>query len=174
MAESETPSKTIGLQKNNVKYVERRAVRAITKNEKDEIIIIYAKKDNYYKLPGGGIEGDEDHKIAVLREAMEETGCEVRVTGDCIAEVEEWRNDLHQVSYCYESSLVRDTGVPELTEDEVEDGLQHEWASIRVALEKMRAAQPTSELGRYIKERDIFFVECFLLASKEIRESDSN
>lgn len=158
---SKTPSKRIGIEKEDVDYIERLAVRAITKNEKDEIIIIYAKKDNYYKLPGGGIEADEDHKIAILREALEETGCEVHVTGDCIAEVEEWRNDLHQISYCYESKLVRDTGVLELTRDEVGDGLQHEWASISAALERMKAAQPTSELGRFIKERDIFFVETF-------------
>jgi 8-oxo-dGTP diphosphatase len=158
---SKRPSKTIGVQKKDLNYVERLAVRAITKNDKDEIIIIYAKRDNYYKLPGGGIESDEDHKLAVEREAMEETGCSVHVKGDCIAQVEEWRNDLHQFSYCYEASLVKDTGVLELTEDEVGDGLQHEWASISVALEKMKGVQPTSELGRFIKERDVFFVEAF-------------
>jgi len=57
--------------------------------------------------------------------------------------------------------LIKDTGVPELTEQEKADGLQHEWISINAALEKMKAIQPTSELGRYIKERDVFFVETF-------------
>jgi 8-oxo-dGTP diphosphatase len=154
-------SKTIGLQKDDINYVERRAVRVIIKNDKAEIAIIYAKKDNYYKLPGGGIEADEDHGIAAKREALEETGCEI-ISNDYIAEVEEWRHDLHQISYCYRATSVKDTGAPELTEEEIVDGLQHEWVPVSSALEKMKASQPTSELGRYIKERDIFFVETFL------------
>ncbi len=38
------------------------------------------------------------------------------------------------------------------------DGLSHEWVSVNKALESMSAAEPTSELGRYIKERDIFLL----------------
>lgn len=158
-----TPSKTIGT-KQNIKYEERLAVRVIAKNDRDQILIIHAKKDSYYKLPGGGIEANEDHIIAAKREALEETGCIVVVEGSCIGEVEEWRNDLHQFSYCYVGKLVDDTGVIELTEEEVEDGLKHEWMSIGTALGKMKSAEPTSELGRYIQERDIFFVETFVKA----------
>jgi 8-oxo-dGTP diphosphatase len=156
------PTKVIGGMKEDIKYVERRAVRIIAKNQKDEIAIIYAKKDNYYKLPGGGIEADEGHAIAAQREALEETGCEVTVGSECIAEVEEWRNDLHQISYCYSGSLVKDTGASELTEEEQMDGLQHEWVAITAALDKMKGVEPNSELGRYIKERDIFFLETFI------------
>lgn len=49
----------------------------------------------------------------------------------------------------------------ELTADEVEDGLEHEWVSVEVAIEKIKACQPKSELGRFIKERNLFFVETF-------------
>lgn len=52
-------------------------------------------------------------------------------------------------------------GVTELTADEVEDGLEHEWVSVEVAIEKIKACQPKSELGRFIKERNLFFVETF-------------
>jgi 8-oxo-dGTP diphosphatase len=155
------PSKTIGT-KLDIKYAERLAIRVIVKNEKDEIIIIHAKNGNYYKLPGGGIETDEDHDVAGQREAMEETGCKVNLEGDCMAEVEEWRNDLHQVSYCYLAHLVEDSGAPELTEEEMADELQHEWVPVDLALEKMKTIQPTSKLGSYIKERDLFFIEIFL------------
>lgn len=153
--------KTIGVKAEGIQYVERRAVRIINKSDKDEIIIIYAKKGNYYKLPGGGVEKGEDHRLAGEREAMEETGCKVTLDKNCFAVTEEWRNDLHQISYCYAARLVEDTGAIELTEDELVDGLQHEWISIPAAIEKMKASQPTSELGRSIRERDLYFVETY-------------
>lgn len=163
----ETPSKTIGRKEDGLSYIERRAVRIITKNDQDEIIIIHAKKDNYFKLPGGGIEANEDHAIAVQRESMEETGCEISIVSGCIAEVEEFRNDLHQISYCYIANLEKDTEATDLSDDEVLDGLQHEWNSLNRALERMKAAEPTSELGRYIKERDIFFVQTYAQRSNK-------
>ena len=153
--------RAIGVKAEGVQYVDRHAVRIITKSDKDEIVIIYAKKGNYYKLPGGGVEKGEDHRIAGEREAMEETGCKVTLDRDCFAVTEEWRNDLHQISYCYAARLVEDTGAIELTEDELVDGLQHEWISIRAAIEKMKASQATSELGRFIRERDLYFVETY-------------
>jgi 8-oxo-dGTP diphosphatase len=76
----------------------------------------------------------------------------------------QWRsgeNDLHQISYCYRASLIDDTGMPQLTNDEVLDGLKHEWASVEGAIEKM-GCQPTSELGRYIKERDLNVVQTYI------------
>ena len=55
----------------------------------------------------------------------EETGRNVELQRDYLSAVEEWRNDLHQISCCYRARLVDNSGVPELTDDEVVDGLQH-------------------------------------------------
>ncbi|KAJ9640490.1 hypothetical protein H2201_006469 [Coniosporium apollinis] len=126
-------SKVLGTRKD-IAYTERLAVRIIMKNDKDEIVIIFVKNGNYYKLPGGGIEPDEDHRFAGERKAMEETGCKVIMDEGCMATTEEWRNDLHQISYYYRAHLVRDTGVVELTEDEIVDGLQHGWISVKSAM----------------------------------------
>ncbi|MCJ1394086.1 hypothetical protein MMC18_006964 [Xylographa bjoerkii] len=153
-------AKVIGFKKN-INYVERRAVRTIVTNEQDEIVLLFTQNGNYCKLPGGGIEADEDHLVAVEREAMEATGCKVMMDGECIATTEEWRKGLRQISYCYRGRLVENTGIPELTEDEVLEGLKHEWISFDGALEKMKASQPTSELGRFIKERDLYFLETY-------------
>jgi 8-oxo-dGTP diphosphatase len=161
MAE-QAPSKTIGIKSVQINYEDRFAVRIITKNNQNEIVIIHVAKGNYYKIPGGGIEGDEDHGPAAEREALEETGCNVKVRGDCFGTVEEFRNDLHQISYCYVADLIEDTGLPELTELEKSEGLKHEWVPVEAVLEKMRSVQPTSELGKSIQERDIFFIEEFL------------
>jgi hypothetical protein len=57
--------------------------------------------------------------------------------------------------------MVEDTGRPELTDLESAEGLSHRWVSVEDAIEAMRAVQPTSGLGKFIKERDLFFVEKF-------------
>ncbi|KAK6502689.1 hypothetical protein TWF506_003266 [Arthrobotrys conoides] len=157
------PSKTIGTQSNEINYQDRHAVRVIVQREaNDNIIIIHVKKGNYYKLPGGGVEGDEDYQLAAEREVLEETGCKASIDTKCIGVVEEWRNDLHQTSYCYIGNVTDDSGRPELTEDEVLDGLEHEWAPVQDALQKLKGIKPTSELGIYIQERDTFLLETFL------------
>lgn len=160
-----TPAKrTIGTRATNVKYIDRHAVRLIIKNSAtQEIAIVFVRKGSYYKLPGGGVEAGEDHRVTAVREAEEETGCRVIIVGngDCFATTEEWRNDLHQMSYGYAAAMVKDTGIVALTEDEVADGLQPEWLSLSAALEKVAACQPTSELGQFIKERDLFLMRTF-------------
>lgn len=39
-----------------------------------KIAMVYSKKYNYYKFPGGGIEADECMEDALIREVLEETG----------------------------------------------------------------------------------------------------
>ncbi len=122
------------------------------------MVIIKASNGNYYKLPGGGIEADEDHAEAAEREVAEETGCRVAVQGVGVATAEEYRNDLHQTSNCYRARLLDGAGEPALTPDEVADGLRHEWLPLDETLALMAAAEPTSQLGRYILARDVFLL----------------
>ncbi len=49
-------------------------------------------------------------------------------------------------------------GGVELTEEEVEDGLGHEWIAVGEVLTVMGGVVPTSELGRFIQERDLFLM----------------
>jgi len=134
----------------------------IVTNSKGEIAIIFASKGEYFKLPGGGIEEGEDHLVAAEREAMEEIGCKVAIDVDCLAMAEEWRNDLHQISFCLIGRLLEDLGATDLTEDEIADGLKHQWVTVQGAIQKMKESKPTSELGVSIRERDLFLVEEYL------------
>lgn len=146
-----------------MQYSERLAVRVVVISPKGHVALVKANRDNYYKLPGGGVENGEDHQIAAEREVLEETGCQVLVKPGCFAMTEEFRNDLHQVSYCYRATLIEghEHGNPELTEEEVSDGLKHEWVPVEKAVQTMEGLEPTSELGCYIKERDLFLLtEC--------------
>jgi ADP-ribose pyrophosphatase YjhB (NUDIX family) len=158
------PVKVIGKQDLNVSYTDRHAVRAILYNSTTEhIALIHIAKGNYYKLPGGGIETDEDHSVAAKREILEETGCEVLIEHTTsFARSEEWRNDLHQISFFYVATLVEDTGRPELTDLESSEGLSHCWIPLDRAISTVRYIQPSSELGKFIQERDLFFIETFI------------
>jgi 8-oxo-dGTP pyrophosphatase MutT (NUDIX family) len=51
----------------------RPSARAIIKRE-NKISMIYSKRRNYYKIPGGGIEQGEDNVTAMIREVKEEVG----------------------------------------------------------------------------------------------------
>lgn len=83
-----TISKVIGTKDAAINYTDRLAVRVIVADHKVDLAIIHVKKGNYYKLPGGGIEADEHHHLAGVREAKEETGCKVTMSGDCFATTE--------------------------------------------------------------------------------------
>ena len=51
----------------------RPSARGIIINE-GKIALVYSKSKNYYKLPGGGLEKNEDLKTALIREVKEEVG----------------------------------------------------------------------------------------------------
>jgi 8-oxo-dGTP diphosphatase len=90
-----TQRKTIGAKEVGVIYISRQAISVITFNTTDQISLIHAKSDNYFKLPGGGIDPGENHLVAVQREMQEKTGALTRVReGGCIATTEEFRSDL--------------------------------------------------------------------------------
>jgi 8-oxo-dGTP diphosphatase len=129
-----------------------------------DIAIIHVKKENYYKLPGGGIEAGENHQVAGRRETMEEIGCRVKMSKRCLAIVEEWRNDLHQISYCYVTHVLEDTGATSLTQEEIDEGLEHRWVHVNAAIKLIKEAKPASILGSPIKERDLYFGEKFAAA----------
>jgi 8-oxo-dGTP diphosphatase len=87
-------SLNLGSLQKDVKYETRTAVRCLILKE-DKICIIHVKKGNYYKLPGGGVEPEDlDHTVPCQREALEETGCEVVVRPELIAQTTEFRGTL--------------------------------------------------------------------------------
>ncbi|KAK4125650.1 hypothetical protein N657DRAFT_273747 [Parathielavia appendiculata] len=154
------PLKVIGTENPAVPYTDRQAVRVVAFNARGEVAILYAKRENYYKLPGGGLEPGEDHETAAKREFQEETGGLIKLRGNgCIAATKEFRFSQCQVSYCYVADLVDDSGEPALTEEEIDDGLGHLWMPVEEAKRVIAAAEPTSDFGRSVKGRDIYLLD---------------
>lgn len=61
----------------NHPHSKRPSVRAVIRKG-SKLAMVYSCKYKYYKFPGGGIEKDEDHISALIREVAEETGLKVK------------------------------------------------------------------------------------------------
>ncbi|KAF2152853.1 NUDIX domain-containing protein [Myriangium duriaei CBS 260.36] len=141
----------IGCRQANIQYAKRCAVRVVVVRPHGCVIIIKADRDGCLKLPGENVEVGEDQQEAAEREVSEEKGCRVVVDRECIAMTEEYRDDLHQMSYCCVTKLLEDDGLTALAEGDMADELRHEWILAGKAFEVVSVAQPITELGRFIR-----------------------
>ena len=137
-------------------YRVRKAARAVVVDGEGTIALIHVSEHNYYKLPGGGLEGDEDAVTALERECREEIGCDIEVTAE-LGTVTEYRkiSELNQTSYCYVAKLVGEKGATDLTESEIERGFKTVWLSYDEAMKALTEHTATSIQGAlYIVPRD--------------------
>lgn len=142
-------------------YPIREAVRAVLIDGQRNVGIVYAKKDNYYKIPGGGIEKGEDKTIALKRECLEEIGCDIEVVGE-VGKVIEYRKmfKLTQISYCFFAKVKGIKGTPNYEKDEVEEGFEPLWVSYADAI-KLFSENPgkIQEAYDYMVPRDLSFLK---------------
>ncbi len=142
-------------------YPVREAARAIVMDAQGKIALLHVTKRNYYKLPGGGLEGSENHEDALKRECLEEIGCDIEVVGE-IGSIVEYRKmfNLKQTSYCYLAKLKGEKGTPTLMEDEKEDGFETVWLSYDDAVQNLISSKPTIiKASGYMVPRDTVFLK---------------
>jgi len=145
----------------------REAARAVIFNG-DKIALMHVSNDGYYKLPGGGMEASDNGcwKTAAARESLEETGCIVEMR-EPIGQITEYRGHGHghspkglkQVSYCGIAHMLEDTGNVQLDEAEIAEGLKLVWVTLDEALALCRQADETKYGVKFMKKRDIAFLE---------------
>jgi 8-oxo-dGTP pyrophosphatase MutT (NUDIX family) len=143
-----------------ISYSVREAARAIVYDADRKIALLHVTKDNYYKLPGGGIETGENKQEALERECKEEIGCDIQIFHD-LGIVIEYRskNKLKQTSYCYLASVVGEKEIPQMTESEIRDGFQVIWVPITEAINRLQSVQQTTYPGSYMVARDLAFLK---------------
>jgi 8-oxo-dGTP pyrophosphatase MutT (NUDIX family) len=141
-------------------YKLREAARAIVLDEDKNIALLHVSRDAYYKLPGGGIEDNEDMLIGLQRECQEEIGCDIEVIQELGSTVEYWKEDTEkQISYCFLAKLVGAKGTPALTESEKERGFETVWLPYDEAMNVLKGSKPIHWEGEYIVQREIVFLE---------------
>jgi 8-oxo-dGTP pyrophosphatase MutT (NUDIX family) len=146
----------------------REASRVVAIDEDGSIPLLFVSKQNYHKLPGGGINGGEDRMDALHREVLEETGCKVDVIGE-LGEIVEyrsainfnWKSDLKQISYCYWGKVISKNNVPDFTKEELSEGLQLAWLSLEKAIKTIESDNPKNFEGSFIQKRDLEFLKKF-------------
>jgi len=136
----------------------REAARVIL-FDSTKIAIVYVGKHGYHKLPGGGLEKGEDRMLALRREVMEETGCEIEVLSE-VGRVFEFRSkqNMEQISYCY-MAQVSSRGEPQFTPSEVERGFSLMWLEFEDAMRRLESDVAEDYSGSFIVRRDFAFLK---------------
>ena len=149
------------------KYSIRKAARAIVFDKNGLVALLYAAKNFYYKLPGGGLEDDEDSIKALKRECKEEIGCDIEVIKE-LGLTTEYRKKLNlkQISYCYIAKVVGEKGVPNLEQDEIDEGFKVVWLPFEDAIQKVRESKPIIYEGPYMVSRDLALLEAAKIVVK--------
>ena len=147
-------------------YAIREAARAIVLDIENNIALLYAANGDYYKLPGGGIEKNEDKEAALARESLEEVGCDISIIQE-LGELTEYRKlfSLKQISYCYITKAKGEKGNPTFTKEEQAEGFIVTWAPYGEAVQRISECNPQSlEAKLYMVPRDT----CFLKEAKNL------
>ena len=137
----------------------RQAARAILLDNNDKIALLYVSKNKYHKLPGGGIEQDEDIVTALKRECLEETGCQIFIKEE-LGLIVEYRKrfNLKQESYCYITEVEGVKGTPTFEKGEMEEGFQLIWVSLDEATNLLTNEFPDDYEGKFIVKRDSLYL----------------
>ncbi len=114
----------------------RLGARGIVVREDGKIAVFNKSNKNEYKLPGGGLEGEEKPEEAFKREVLEETGCKVEIIKK-LGTTEEYKslNNFKQISYIFVGKVLEDTKQLNVTEKEKDEGAKLIWETPEKALE---------------------------------------
>lgn len=144
-------------------FSKRTAARAVLLNKQGEVYLLNVSKHGYHKLPGGGVDRDEEIEQALERELLEEVGCRAEVLVE-LGETVEYRayddGGLEQVSFAYLARQVGEQVPSALEEGEIEEGMFEVRAkSIDDAIAILSHDTPDNLEGRYIQKRDMSILE---------------
>ena len=142
--------------------------RGIVIRNDGKIAVFYKSNKNEYKLPGGGLEENEKPEEAFIREAMEETGCEVEII-DTLGTIEEYKSleNFKQISYVFVGRVLNDTKKLNVTQKEKDEGAKLLWREPLEALELIKNCINDLKGSAY---ENVYFTKFIVLRDRKILE----
>ena len=140
----------------------RITTRAVIQNEQGEIALLYSNKFNYHEIPGGAVDEGETLEQGMIRECLEETGCNVEIIKELgLTQGLRPYNNHYQLndSYGYYVKKIGEIQENNFDEDEIEEDFQLVWVTLEKAIELFEELPITDNNFRnYIKERGLIFL----------------
>lgn len=130
--------------------------RGILINEEGKYALMYEKKNDWYALPGGAMEENENEVAAIQREIREETGCtcdEIVPLG--IVTENRFHSDSARLSYFFVIHTQTRQGVPQLTFEELELETELVWCTLEEMLFLIKNARCSTPVKRFLQARDL-------------------
>lgn len=150
----------------------RLGARGIIIREDGKIAIFYKSNKNEYKLPGGGLEGEEKPEEAFKREVLEETGCEIEII-DNLGTTEEYKSldNFKQISYVFVGKVIKDTKKLNLTQKEKDEGAKLLWENPQNGLELITQCFDKLVSSKY---ESVYHTKFIVLRDRKILEKYLN
>lgn len=140
------------------KSICREAVRAIVLHGR-QLLMVHSSVNGDYKFPGGGIEPDELHEEALIREMAEESGGRVVTKPEPFGKVNEYDFPIEKcfdafcmTSYYYRCEIDPVLGPQKLDEYEARLGFSPVWVDVETAIENNQALLKSgNKVERWVK-----------------------
>lgn len=107
-----------------------RASLIVIKDGKVLLIHRFKSEEEYWVLPGGGIEGDETGEEAGKRELKEETGLDVTSIKLACEDTESWDKNKNFIYLCQIAQGVGDVTNPEADKNTETNMYEPQWVEI--------------------------------------------
>ncbi|MGN0374588.1 MAG: NUDIX domain-containing protein [Butyrivibrio sp.] len=153
--------------KTNGTVGKRPSVRGVIIRD-EKIALVHSEKYDYYKIPGGGIEGDETQAETLIREVREEVGLEVipetiKEYGYVLRKEKGKIEDLFIQENFYYFCDVKDKAVSQhLDKKEEDEQFVLKWVQPEIAIEANRIhnhGDKNSDIAVHMMEREALVLE---------------
>ena len=144
-----------GAKKAESRSFAREAVRVVMFDLNAKVALLHIRSRDVYKLPGGGVQGEEELSQAREREISEETGHSlVNIVKLGITTEDRAESSMIQVSHCYMARGVL-KGDPHFSDEEAKEGFELVWVNdIDEAIRLVDGSNSEVKDDKYIKIRD--------------------
>lgn len=140
----------------------KKAARTIIFDESNKkIAILEVKNWDFYKIPGGGVEENESIEETAIREAFEESSCDVKLITK-LSESEFESPDCPNLFYhsvCFLAKKLKDHETSNFDKREIENNYKLIWQSFDEAIKLFENIKSQSQFELAMNNRDLNFIK---------------